>query len=164
MTEHEDFIRDAYDRFVLDAGEDGIKTGEAAAHVAGLLAQAIRDGHVTISEAEYAQKVTKQIITGIRTARRAGLVETALWVQSMLAGETILGSDDPVLKMAYPGSADSIDKSLVYWTEDDWNTATMTRYRKAAEATAAAVAFDNVASAIVTMLKGRSTGDALGLS
>lgn len=165
MTSHEQFVQDEYDRVVLEAGDDGMKPGEATELAADALAKAIRNEEIdAIGVDEYADAVAARTIGGLRSRRRSSLTKAAQIVADILAGVTTLGEDDPLLTEAYPGSSEAIDKSLRFWTRDDWQTATMTRYRKAAEATAAAVTFDEITQTIIGLLHGKTTGEALGFT
>jgi hypothetical protein len=168
MTDHTLFIHDAYDAHVIAAGDDGAKLSDSRAAVADMLAAAIRSGEADpISIDTYADKVTGAVLSTVRTARRSSLPKLADLIRAHLEGDGIIDGDEwyPELRLAYAlGTGDGIDKALVHWKEDDWNYAVITRYRKAGEATAAAVEFDALATAIVGMLNGATTGDALGVS
>ena len=76
-----------------------------------------------------------------------------------LNGETILGGQDPALHLAYPlGTSDGRDKVLSLWTREDWRNASMTRYRNAAEVTAAAQIFEEQATIIADRMLSAGAG------
>lgn len=166
MTSHYDFIRDTYDALVLDAGEDGVKISESRAAVTTALADAIRAGDVPgIGVDDYAHNTVTAVLAGVRDRRRASLPKLAELIRSVLAGDALLDEQwYPEVREAYAlGTGDGVDKALIHWTADDWLYASITRYRKAAEATAAAAEFDVVATAIGGFIGGATTGAALGL-
>jgi hypothetical protein len=61
---------------------------------------------------------------------------------------------DPLLDLAYPlGTTDGMVKTLRYWTRDDFRTSVQMAYRKSADATAAARAWDEVATRAVEAMQ-----------
>ena len=90
-----------------------------------------------------------------RKTRRANLARDGEHLLAALNDETILGNADPLLDQALPiGAPDGRDKTLRFWTWEDWDTAKTERYRNAAETTAAAKDFDlKVASRFIAALR-----------
>lgn len=167
MSTHERFITVTYDELVLETGGDGLKICEAREQVAAALAADIRAGEIDpINVDAYADHAVRGVLEDVRERRRSSLRSVAQRVADILGGNTILGpDDDPLMRLAYGlGTKDGLDKALRHWTADDWQSATITRYRSAAESTAGAAKFDEAASAVRLLIGRRTTGEALGLA
>ena len=83
-------------------------------------------------------------------------MKDGLYLLDALQGDTILGRDDPYLRMAYP-LGDGTDKTLALWTTRDLESARTERYRNASAASVAASEFDlDFASKFIAELEQRN--------
>ena len=141
-----------YDRIVAESGTEGITIKEAKELAAERYEHAIRSGEIKRDELDlFAEggSIFDRVVRPQRQARKSSLHRDMETITAALGDETILGSDDPILHIAYPlGTADGRDKVLTLWTREDWRTASMRRYRNAAEVTASAQIFDELSSHI----------------
>lgn len=156
-----------YERIVADAGSDGITVKEAKDIAAQAFEHAVRSGEVALPDLDlYAVGAANfdRIVRPQRQARKTALHRDMETITAALSDETILGFDDPILHVAYPlGTQDGRDKVLALWTPEDWRNAAMTRYRNAAEVTAAAQIFDDQATRIAEAMSHRGIGTTAGL-
>lgn len=159
----EEWIEREYDRIVTEHGDEGITVKEARELAAQCYENAVRLGEVSREDEDLYRdglQLFDRVIRPLRQRRKAALQNDMDTIVAALNDETILGCDDPVLHVPYPlGTTDGRDKVLSVWTREDWRQAAMTRYRNAAEVTAAAQAFDERAGAIADRMlaKGAST-------
>lgn len=149
----EDWIEREYDRIVGERGTEGITQKEARDIAAQRYETAVRSGDIDREELDlYVEggQLFDRIIKPLRQRRKTSLQTDMETIVAALNGETILGDEDPILHIPYPlGTQDGRDKVLNLWTREDWRSAAMTRYRNAAEVTAAAQIFDEQAATIV---------------
>ncbi len=141
-----------YDRIVNEAGDQGITVKDAQARLAEAYQQGIESGEIQRPDEDLfaeGKGLFDRIIRPTRQQRKNSLQRDMEHITSALNGETILGDHDPALHLAYPlGTSDGRDKVLSLWTREDWRNAAMTRYRNAAEVTAAAQIFEEQATII----------------
>lgn len=163
MSALTDWIERAYDDYVR-SHPDGQKIGESRAAILEALRAAILSGELEPPDLlEALAGIIRSRLSGLRDARRASLPTVAQIIRDCLAGGTLLDSED-LLDQAYPlGTPDGIDKALRHWTQDDWLQSVVVRYREAAEQTAAAAAWDLIATDIASFLSktGKNTGEAV---
>lgn len=152
----EDWMLAAYDQVVSAAGDDGITVKESQTRLAEMYQQAVSAGEVDRPEDDIfaeGKGIFDRIVRPARQHRKTALLKDMETIAAALGGETVLGDFDPALRMAYPlGSSDGRDKVLGLWTREDWRNASMTRYRNAAEVTAAAQIFDEQATTIANRM------------
>ena len=157
---NDEWLIDTYERIVAAAGDDGITVKESRELVATAYEEAVRSGKITRAEIDlYDEGLTgfdKAVRPRLR-ARSSSLHRDMETITRAIGGETILGVDDPILYVAYPlGTDDGRDKVLALWTAEDWRSSAMTRYRGAAEVTAAAQIFDEQATLIARQITARN--------
>ncbi|QRY43128.1 hypothetical protein JVX93_21530 [Mycolicibacterium boenickei] len=148
----EEWMLAAYDTVVAAAGDDGITLKDSQSQLAELYQAAVAAGEVERPEDDlYAEgkSIFDRTVRPARQQRKTALHRDMEAISAALRNETVLGDADPALRLAYPlGTPDGRDKVLAYWTREDWRSAAMTRYRNAAEVTAAAQIFDEQATLI----------------
>lgn len=149
----EEWMIHTYDSIVASAGTEGITVKEARELAAERYEAAIRSGEIERYELDLFAEgggIFDRVVRPQRQSRKSSLNRDMETINAALNDETILGSDDPILHIAYPlGTADGRDKVLTLWTREDWRAASMTRYRNAAEVTASAQIFDELSTRIV---------------
>ncbi|WP_415041428.1 hypothetical protein [Gordonia sp. (in: high G+C Gram-positive bacteria)] len=135
---------DRYEKIVAESDE-GIAVKESRDRAATAYEEAIRRGELVRPDEDlYAEGLAlyDRVVRPRRRGRTSALHNDVQTIVEALSGATILGADDPILNVAYPlGTPDGRDKVLAKWTAEDWRNATLTRYRNAAETTAAAQIF-----------------------
>ncbi len=149
----EEWIEREYDRIAAEYGTDGVTVKEARDLAAQRYEAAVQSGEIEREGIDlYAEGLNlfDRIVRPLRQSRKKALQNDMQTIVAALNDETILGSEDPILHVAFPlGTQDGRDKVLALWTREDWRAAAMTRYRNAAEVTAAAQIFDEQADLIV---------------
>lgn len=157
---NDEWLIETYERIVAEAGDDGITVKESRELVAQAYEAAVRSGEIARPEIDlYDEGLTgfDKAVRPRRRARSSSLHRDMETITRAIAGETILGADDPILHVAYPlGTDDGRDKVLALWTAEDWRSSAMTRYRGAAEVTAAAQIFDEQAALIARQILARN--------
>lgn len=126
---------------------------------------AVNAGEITravVTMRDESRQMTREHIEPLRNRRRTALFNDGLLFVAVIEGETLLGDDDPYLGLAYP-LGDGTDKTLRYWTAEDWESSVLERYRNAAAVTDAARRYDvELASKMVAALRAagvRTTGE-----
>lgn len=156
MRVDELWMENTYDAIVAESGDDGITSKECREEFAKRYDAAIESGELerdNITTYEEGLGHFDRDIKPKRRARSRRLQDSATQITEALNDETILGRDDPILHQAVPlGDLDGRDKIIGLWTAEDWRNATITRYRKAADMTAAASAFDYHAQSIIAKM------------
>ena len=151
-----DWIEHEYDAIAAEYGTDGVTVKEARDLAAQRYEAAVQAGDIAREDIDlYAEgaNLFDRIIRPLRQRRKSALQNDMQTIVAALNDETILGSEDPILHVPFPlGTQDGRDKVLALWTREDWRTAAMTRYRNAAEVTAAAQIFDEQADLIVARM------------
>ncbi len=162
----EEWIEREYGRIVAEHGSEGVTVKEARDIAAQRYEAAIRSGEIEAAAPDlYTEggQLFDRKIKPLRRRRTSTMQSNMETIRDALNDETILGDQDPILHLAYPlGAQDGRDKILALWTVEDWNAGSMTRYRNAAEVTAAAQIFDDLSTAIITAMRQRGatvTGD-----
>ena len=159
MHVNEGWMENTYDAIVAESGDDGITSKECKEKYAQRYDAAIESGELernTITAYEEGLGHFDRYIKPKRRARARKLQDDIEQIVAALNDETILGRDDPILRIAVPlGDIDGRDKIIGLWTADDWHNATITRYRKAAELTTAAAMFDEHATIIKQQIVSR---------
>lgn len=135
---------ETYDRCVEDNGLDGTTLEKARVAVVNAYVDAVESGaeqRWQTDTADEAEMLFDRHIKPERNRRRTAMRKDWEHILSALADDTILGADDPILRTAYPVGT-GMDKTLYYWTPQNFRDSTMERYRNAAAVTAAASEFD----------------------
>ncbi len=162
MTTAEEWMLTRYDRMVAESGDDGLTVKEAQSRLAEEYQTAVESGVVDRPEDDLfaeGKGIFDRIIRPARQQRKNTLQKDMEYMTAALNGETILGGQDPALHLAYPlGTSDGRDKVLSLWTREDWRNASMTRYRNAAEVTAAAQIFEEQATIIADRMLSAGAG------
>jgi hypothetical protein len=99
MSDFDEFVHDAYDRIVNEAGEDGVKVSDAKAAIADLVDQAISDERLDPPTSAAAVSVC---IDQLDMKRKQGFISDIDYLLDALRDETILGIEDPKLAWAVP--------------------------------------------------------------
>lgn len=145
---------------------DGASYDKAVDMVAGDLADGIEAGRIQRPERtlmEECRDLVRATLRNARRARRNSMRKQLDWIVAALTGNPDEEADmSVVLGQAYM-LGDGRDKTLRYWTVEDFVGATMTRYRKAAEATEAATEFDERAQQVIAIMRERGAST-LGLT
>ena len=155
---------DAYDKAVDDAGDEGSSVKETRETVADMYEKGVESGEFARLNDDIHDEglaLFDRYVRPRREQRKKHLQTDMEYIVDCINDETILGQDDPQLNVAYP-LGDGRDKILRTWTAGDWRNSAMTRYRKAAEATASASIFDDLATRIAETMVIRGaikTGD-----
>lgn len=72
-------------------------------------------------EAQLRQAWVEKTVRAERDTRARKRKETFLWVRDCLADETIRGTEDPILDQAMrTGLSSGLDKTLRFWSTQDW--------------------------------------------
>ncbi len=156
MTDKVWFI-EQFDRFVTDNGDDGATVEKSRDAVAQAYVDGVESGQFARWASELKDEgraLFDRLVKPVREQRKSTMRRDAEYLADTLAGETVLGEADPVLDQAFP-LGDGRDKTLRFWTAEDWRTAVTERYRNAAAVTEAARRFDESADAIVRAMTGR---------
>lgn len=135
---------ETYDRYVEDNGLDGVTLEKARVAVVNACVEAVESGVEERWENSLALDAAREFNRHVkpeRDRRRSAIRKDCEHILAALADDTILGIDDPILRTAYPVGT-GVDKTLFYWTREDFREATHERYRNAADVTAAAKEFD----------------------
>ena len=160
VVTNEEWMLETYDRIVAESGPDGITLKEVRDRAAQEYEEAIASGEIERPDVDlYAEGLANfdRVVRPKRQSRKSAFHNDIETITAALNDDTIFGGEDPILDIAYPlGTSDGRDKVVRFWTAEDWDSASMTRYRNAAEVTAAAQIFDEQASIISARL--RSTG------
>lgn len=130
----EEWIEREYDRIAAEYGTDGVTVKEARDLAAQRYEAAVQSGEIEREGIDlYAEGLNlfDRIVRPLRQSRKKALQNDMQTIVAALNDETILGSEDPILHVAFPLGTH------------------MTRYRNAAEVTAAAQIFDEQADLIV---------------
>lgn len=133
-----------FDRFVAENTEDGAELDLSRKAVARAYAEAVESGAILRVAPDLETEgceLFDRSVGGARNKRRQSMRQSAQVLLDALHGATLVGALDPVLAQAFP-LGDGRDKTLRYWSRDDWASARTERYRNAAEATRAAQVFD----------------------
>ena len=154
----------AYDEHVREAGA-AVSVADARAAIArrykrDVLARRIKRAKPSIEDE--GRHLFDRWVMPKRSARTTNLRKNGQHLIDALRGNTILGRDDPYLDMAYP-LGNGQDKTLRYWTAEDWECSRIERHRVAdAEKRSARDFDDEVASVFIAELRRtgvRFTGD-----
>lgn len=143
MTGREWFI-EAFDRFIGSEGQDGAELEKSRDAVAQVYVDGVESGQIERWRddiTDEARALFDRWVKPERSRRRQTMLKSARAIVDALAGETILGPDDPILQLAFP-LGDGRDKRLALWTEDDWSESSVERFRNAASVTSAAADYD----------------------
>lgn len=148
----EEWMLETYNRIVAEAGTEGIALKDAQSRAAELYEQALESGEIERDAPDaYREGVAlfDRVVKPARQSRKSSMIRDMETIVAALNDETILGLEDPILTLAFPlGTTDGRDKVLGLWNREDWRNASMTRYRNAAEVTAAAQEFEEQSSLI----------------
>lgn len=153
MIDKEWFI-EQFDRFVSAASNDGSEVEKSRDALAHAYSDAVESGQAERWRDDLTTEgrvLFDRFVKPAREQRKSSMRRSAQELVDALNGETILGVQDPRLDQAYP-LGDGRDKTLRYWTAEDWRAATTERYRNAAAVTAAAKEFDEAADQITRAL------------
>lgn len=144
-----DWIEHEYDAIAAEYGDDGITQKEARDLLAQRYENAVRCGDVERDELDLydeGKQLFDRVVSPMRNRRKNAL------------------QNDMQLDIAYPlGTPDGRDKILRLWTREDWRRAQITRYSNAAEVTAAAHAFAELAESIVAGMARKNADTTSGL-
>lgn len=154
----EHWFTSTYDQYVAGETSSPTPLEKSIDAVAHLYVDAVESGLIPRRQTslfEEGKQLTERYIRPARDRRRNAMRKSIERVRDALTGDTVLGADDPMLTQAYP-LGDGTDKTLGYWTQDDYRNATTERYRNAAAATAAAKAFDDLAAEIASAMQERA--------
>lgn len=156
MIDREWFIRE-YDRIVAEQSDQGMTVEKMRDALSHRYADAVERGESRYVDdiVDEGRALTNRFVSPVRDARRMSFRKNVGDIIDALNGDTILGRDDPRLDQAFP-IGDGTDKTLRYWSADDWTDATTERYRNAASATASAAEFDELSQVIVGALRSRN--------
>ena len=162
MIDKQWFI-DTFDRLVSEHPDEGMTVEKARDAMSHAYLDAIERGEQRYQDSlmDEGRALFDRFVGPARDGRRRTFKNCTLFLIDALSDSTLLGVEDPVLDQAFP-LGDGTDKTLRYWTSDDWAASVTERYRNAASATAAAAEFDVRAQTIITALRttgSRQTGD-----
>lgn len=154
---------DQFDTFVTE-NDEGVELEKSRDAVAHAYADAVEAGDIARWDADTTSEgrgLFDRLVKPVREQRKSTMRSDAQYLVDALNGDTILGRDDPALSQAYP-LGDGRDKTLRFWTAEDWRSAVTERYRNAAAVTEAARRLDELADRIVAALVSHgvnTTGD-----
>lgn len=154
MNTQEEFIVSLYDEHVRGTGAE-TKSADAIEAIRPAVIDAISNAPRDL-DAE-ADRLIRQIIGSTRQRRTTALKRDLEWFLDSAMPET---GDyiDPLLDRAYGlGRADGSDKTLRYWTPEDFRFLVVTRYRVAAEQASAAKEFDAIVERVVDRMTEQET-------
>jgi hypothetical protein len=154
-----DWFIDTYDAAIDESADDGAELEKARDTVAHEYADAVTAGvqpRHSMSLVDEGRELFDTFIGPERKRRKSSMRDqVAYLLDAFESGDDDGAYVDPILAHAYP-LGDGRDKSLRYWTADDWTTATTERYRNAAKVTAAAADFDeNTAARAIAAMRAR---------
>jgi hypothetical protein len=163
MNVNEWFVA-TYDDVVRESAGDRMDHRKARDETIRRYIDGVRAGDIVpfdIDPSTAAGWIFDHTVKPARKARRSSMRKAAQTLLDVLAGDTTLDLNDPILDYAYM-IGDGSDKVLRYWAQEDWIDSAMERYRNAAAATQAAKDFDALSQGVVAAMKTRHsifTGD-----
>lgn len=152
------WVMETYDRIIASGDESTMKLADARIAFLDAYETAVATGELDrmpLDVRAEADVLFEAVARPTRQARKNSLYGQMEYIVAALHDETVLGLDDPALMQAYP-LGDGRDKILMFWSADDWQNATLIRYRKASESTSAAAIFDELAAQIIAAMRTRS--------
>lgn len=158
MSDLEQWFISVYDEFVDGEGEEGATVEESRAEVARQYAEAVEQKRIarhTRDLTTEGRDLFDKFVKPARTRRRQSFRADIQFILDDLAGKTILGRDHPIFSEAFP-VGDGRDKTLGFWTADDWQDAINERNSNAVAVAAAAHEFQIAARSVIARLQ--STG------
>lgn len=156
MTDKSWFI-EQFDAFVTSSNDDGAPLEKSRDAVAQAYVDGVESGELPRWQSELKDEgraLFDRLVKPVREQRKSSMRKDAEYLVDALNDATVLGESDPVLDQAFP-LGDGRDKTLRYWTRDDWRAAATERYRNAAAVTEAARRFDEAAELIAQALASR---------
>lgn len=147
-------IIDLYDEAVRAHGEDAVKTAEAKAEIQQQVIELLADTERDLTRE--AQWATDRAVGPTRQRRSRSLrTQLGYLLDGLPDGSGDDGAYiDPLLSQAFPlGDAAGMDKELRYWKTDDFTSVVTTRYRNAAETTAAVSELDQATQRIIEKMR-----------
>lgn len=101
-----------------------------------------------------ASRALRTVTESARDQRRVTLKKELEFIIDALDNPITGAHLEPYLNLAYPlGTTDGSDKTLRYWTRDDFQMAITSRYRNAAVVTVSAKEFDDAAKALINRME-----------
>lgn len=168
MTEHFDptWFTAIYDEIVNEAGSDGLELEKSRDAVAHRYADAVESGEINRYSADLVtegREIFNRTVTKTRQSRKTTMRKSMDQILAVIEGTDFFDNDDPILEWSFPlGDDDGRDKTLRYWTVDDWKTSWTVRFSRAAQASSAADEYYQRAKQIVAAMErssARMTGD-----
>ena len=147
-------IIDLYD-FEVASHPDGAKLAETKAALVPAVKEILANTERNLDR-EAADAINR-VINGERDSRSGRLrKDLEYFLDTMVDPENGCLIPDPILDLAFSLGTDGTDKTLRNWTVEDLQNFTVTRYRVAAAATAAAAELDQIVARVIAVL--RNTG------
>lgn len=161
------WIVEQFDFTVANGGLEGVRLADARQSVIAAIVDEIESGRMSVADIpldQIGEMLFDSTVKPVRNHRKLELKNAGQRVVDVINRDTILGEFDPILERAYSlGKKDGTDKTLRFWTVDDWQGAVTERYRNAADVTSSAKDFDmEVATPIIEALRANNvvmTGD-----
>lgn len=147
-----------YDEIISERPDEGMLLEESRDAFAHKVADAILLGHIKrpgLSDLEMGRILFKRHIEPARSRRRQSMKRDMEYVLAWLTGDPEEEADMAAVCARAYMLGNGSDKTLNYWTAEDFEAATIERYRNAAAATKAAADFDQLARQIINFLTER---------
>jgi hypothetical protein len=169
VNSYESWIVTTYDDAVAEVSEaGGIALADAENLVVARFVKAVRERKIPKPKQptveEIAHQLFRRYVPPQRTKRREHLPEDLDYILDALKNPDESAHIDPLLKLAVPlGTRDGQDRTLGLWTPENFAASSLTRYRNAAEVTAAAKEYDERAQLIIEKMQEKSAAFARDL-
>jgi hypothetical protein len=147
---YENWIQEKYEEIVSSAGEEGMPLEFIKQILAEQYADEVGANRIDEwkpSSVDMGILLFSKVIDPIRKKRRSTLLTTGEYIKDALEDKSILGLNDPILCMAFP-LGDKSDKTMGFWTSDNWIQAANVRFRNADQASETAKSFSIVAQSV----------------
>lgn len=156
MIIDKDWLIATYEDVVSQSGDEGMGNDDVRTEVARRYEAAVTGGELPppdINLIDLGLMRFDKVIAKERRKRGVKLRDDIKFLADTLFTAEA-GDVDPILALAVP-LGDGRDKTLRFWSADDWMAATTIRYRNAAKVTAAAAAFDETSQRIRSAMRAR---------
>lgn len=144
-------IVETYDEVVTAHGSDQVQYADMLDELVQAMKKKMLAGEIDMIEPSLDDSIRRLAVPTIekaRTQRRGSFKKNVLYLLDAVRNPDEAASLEPLFRMAMP-MGNGFDKVLGFWTPQDFERATMVRYRNAADVTREAQEFDMAADLLV---------------
>lgn len=144
-------IVEAYDEVVTSHGAEQVQLTDVLDETVQAVKKKMMSGEIEMLEASLDDSIRRLVspeVEKTRKHRRASFKKNVLYLLDALRAPDDAANLEPLFRMAMP-LGNGFDKVLGYWVPQDFERATMVRYRNAADVTREAQEFDMAADLLV---------------